>query len=217
MSVRIHNLPHIWRRLTLKKVVRRLRRVWSFEREERVYFMLPADALQLPAKNLLHKDCWEDLSLYRADPLGPSKEERLQQWRGRFARGEHSFTLADGGELVVWGWIIERQARAHMSEVHQDFDLPPNSAVLYDFYVAPGKRQSAHYQAALLQALRDAALVPGTEQIIVSVDGADEAPRWWVERMGFQHFCSLYYSRTLWWSKTWRTEPAVEPKRSTPV
>ena len=88
--------------------------------------------------------------------------------------------------------------------VKQAVDLPDGSAVIYDFYTLPEYRHRDFYQRLLMHAMQDAARMPGTQWIALSILGNDTVPRWWVERFGMEFTGSYFYRRVLWLSKKWR-------------
>jgi hypothetical protein len=193
------------RHLSLEKVRRLLRRLWSISVEERIYRMSARDAFLLPDSDLLRKDCDTDLRLFRRVVPGVFAEGLRAEWERRRAAGEHCYTRVEDDVLVSYGWMIERQLHSWLSCVQQGFEFPPNSAVVYDLYTDPKFRQSCYYQVGLAKSVRDAAAVPGTEWIYVTVLAGDRVPRWWVERLGFAYVCSLYYKRLLWKTKKWQS------------
>lgn len=167
--------------------------------------MRASDALLMPDSDLMRKDHDADLRLFREATQGVSAKARLAEWEQRRSAGEHCYTHVQDDVLVSYGWMIERQAHSWLSNVQQGFEFPPNSAVVYDFYTDPDFRQSGYYQSGVAKAVHDAATVPGTEWIYVTVLAEDRVPRWWVERLGFTYVCSLYYKRTLWKTKKWQS------------
>lgn len=198
-----HRIKGRLQRLTLKKLVRRIRRLLFEQAEDRMYRMTPAEALQLPNPALTRKDSLEDLQL--VSPPDKSREAQIEEWQKRLRSGEHCYTITRNGALVSYGWMIERQVRCYLPQVSQYFDFPPNSAVLYDFYIDLEHRRSNFYQASLIEALHDAANTPGTEWIYCAVLADDAVPRWWVERLGFTYLCSHFYKRVLWRTRKWRS------------
>jgi hypothetical protein len=191
--------------LTLAKIRNRLRRLWGYSVEERIYRISAHDALLMPDTDLLRKDCVEDLKLYRSSAPGVSEDAMRESFLKRRSAGEHCYTRVEDGVLVSYGWMIERQKRSSLSEVQQEYEFPPNTAVIYDLYTDPRYRQSGFYQACFAKTLRDAATIPGTEWIYVTVLTSNRVPLWWVERLGFSLVCSIHYERKLWTSKKWQS------------
>src|SRR4051794_19648756 len=172
------------RRLTWGKLLRRLRRIFVHSYEKHIYYMTPETALSLPASSIMSRDRVEDLELWRPMDPGQSRSEMLKEWKHRLQLGHHVYTYADKGVLICYGWMIERQKLSKVLEGLQTLELPDNCAVTYDFYTDPEYRQSDYYQSALIESFQDAARLPSTYRIYLSVHSDVKTARWWVERLG---------------------------------
>jgi len=106
---------------------------------------------------------------------------------------------------------IERQKISNVFEVEQEFELPPDTAVLFDYYTHPNARGKGLYQQSLLQGLHDAANVPGTRKVFMGVMSDNTPSRHVVEKLGFQYEGSLFKMTKFGRSKKWqtRTETSV--------
>lgn len=121
--------------------------------------------------------------------------------------GNHVYTRVEDGRLVHYGWLIERQQKSHISEVGHDFYLPPESAVLADFYTHPAARGKGLYQHSLRQMLHDAALIPGTKHIFIGVLADNGPSRHVIEKVGFEYRFS-FFARTIGGkTKRWTNAP----------
>jgi RimJ/RimL family protein N-acetyltransferase len=121
--------------------------------------------------------------------------------------GNHVYTFVEEGRLVHYGWLIERQQKSHLSEVGHDFYLPPDSAVLTDFYTHPAARGKGLYQQSLRQMLHDAALIPGTKHIFIGVLADNGPSRHVIEKVGFEYRFS-FFARTFGGkTKRWTDAP----------
>jgi RimJ/RimL family protein N-acetyltransferase len=117
------------------------------------------------------------------------------------------YTLVEDGRLVHYGWLSERQQKSNISEVEQDFYLPPESAVLADFYTHPAARGKGLYQQSLRQMLRDAALVAGTRHIFIGVMADNLPSRHVIEKVGFNYQFSFFARTVGGKTKRWSTAP----------
>jgi len=197
-------IGRLWQRLTWRAIRRRIALAFHVETEERTYRLAPADAAELPDSPDISRDRWEDLELFVPTEPRHEREAILEDWRQRRARGEHVYTKIEDGRLAAYGWVVERQKTMRLDWVKQAVDLPDGSAVIYDFYTLPEYRHRDFYQRLLMHAMQDAARMPGTQWIALSILGNDTVPRWWVERFGMEFTGSYFYRRVLWLSKKWR-------------
>jgi hypothetical protein len=149
----------------------------------------------------MNKDSLDDLRRFVPTESWHSRRQFIESAEKRLRQGGHSYTRVEDGILVSYGWMAQRQSRTYLSEARQWYELPPNTAVLYDFYTHPAYRARGFYASSLLQGLHDAAAVPGTEVIFACVLADNAAPRWWVEKFGGVYQGSLIYDKVLWYEK----------------
>ncbi len=162
------------------------------KREMRVYTFDVEKIAALPNPGLMKRNCLEDLLKYEPTEswhLTPSAFHRLSI--DRLSEGSHVYTKVEAGKLVHYGWLHERQEKSFMAEVNQYFTLPPDSAVLFDFFTHPQARGKGFYQAAMRQMLHDAGSLPNLRQVCISVLADNGASRHSIEKIGFQYKCSL--------------------------
>jgi CelD/BcsL family acetyltransferase involved in cellulose biosynthesis/RimJ/RimL family protein N-acetyltransferase len=188
------------------KVARK--RLWT-TMEMRIYSYDVELARQLSVLQLMNRDCLPDLMAYQP----------AEAWQMRFSaflnrvlmgleNGNHVYTRVEDGRLVHYGWLIERQQKSHLSEVGHDFYLPPESAVLADFYTHPAARGKGLYQHSLRQMVHDASLIAGTKHIFIGVLADNFPSRHVIEKVGFDYRFS-FFSRTIGGkTKRWTTAPA---------
>ena len=62
-----------------------------------------------------------------------------------------------------------------------------------------------------MHAMQDAAQIPGTQWIYLSILASDTVPRWWVERLDMEYCGGASYKRILWWRKTCRSIATSAP------
>lgn len=184
-------------------VKRRLLHMLYHYEESRVYFLSPAEALKLPDLQMMNKDNIDDLKRFVPTESWHSREKFVSTSLERLKRGDHCYTRCDDGILAHFGWMTERQ-RA-VPELGLWFELPPNFATINDFYTHPAFRTRGYYAPCLFQAIRDAALIPGTENIQLGFNAANTVSRWWIERIGSSYDRSIFYKKIFWIEKRWST------------
>lgn len=182
-------------------------RLWQ-TLEMRIYSYDVELARELEVPQLMKRDFLPDLLAYQP----------AEAWQMRFSvflkrvlkgleNGNHVYTRVEDGRLVHYGWLIERQQKSHISEVGHDFYLPPESAVLADFYTHPAARGKGLYQHSLRQMLHDAALIPGTKHIFIGVLADNGPSRHVIEKVGFEYRFS-FFARTIGGkTKRWTNAP----------
>ena len=198
-----HKASLVRPRSILNRLLRPIRRFCYEHREYRVY-RYAAEAVPQPVAKIMRRDCLPDLTLYMpAEAWQPPLDEFLREAAKRLEAGEHAYTFAQDGRLAHHGWLIERQQEAFISEVSQKLRLPPDSAVLYDFYTRPEHRGKGFYQRALAQMTYDAAKVPGIRHIYIGALKENLASCHAIEKAGFEHQQSLFETRRLGKIKRW--------------
>jgi len=109
--------------------------------------------------------------------------------------------------LVHYGWLIERQRKSYISEVGHEIYLPPDSAVLTDYYTHPAARGQGLYRQSLKQMLHDAALIPGTKHIFIAVLANNRPSRHVIEKVGFTYQFSLFTKKVGGRARRWDNAP----------
>jgi len=193
---------------TLKK------RLWNTG-EMRIYVMDPEAVIRLPNPQVMRRDCLEDLLCYeQAEGWQLPKDEFLRRAAAGLENGNHIYTYAEGGRLLHYGWLIERQVESILSEVGQTSYLLPDSAVLADFYTNPLARGRGLYQKSLPQMLHDAKAIPGTQRIYIGVMADNRPSRHVIEKLGFIYQYSFFERRRPTGARRWSNAP--ESARSAP-
>jgi CelD/BcsL family acetyltransferase involved in cellulose biosynthesis/RimJ/RimL family protein N-acetyltransferase len=199
--IRLRDIPAMLRR--------RLGLALRYSRELRIYEFDVVRALTLSHPGLMNRDRLQDLLAYR--PVLASEatvQAFLRDCLTRLEEGQHIYTHVQGQALAHYGWMIDRQERSHMLEVGQLMLLPADSAVLYGFYSSLAARNRGLYQAALRQMLVDAARIPGTRHIWISVLADNGASRHTIEKVGFTYRFSFFERKTLGRVQRWTNAPA---------
>ncbi len=183
--------------------------------EMRVYRMDVGAVKDVPRPpQLMRRDYLPDLMAFEtAEAWQPPVHGFLAQALEKLEGGMHAYTRAEDGRLLHYGWLVERQAKSSLSEVGQELRLPPDSAVLADFYTHPSARGRGMYRNSLCQMLHDAAAVPGTKHVYICVMADNRPSRRVIEKVGFVYQHSFFerrkFGRVARWSNA--TEPAAGP------
>ncbi len=192
-----------------RMVWRRVAPAVHYQRELRIYSYDATAAQALAAPAVMRRDHVPDILAYRPQLASEATvQEFLRHCLERLEEGQHCYTRVEDGVLAHYGWLIDRQERSYMVEVGQVLLLPPDSAVLYNFYTRQSARGRGYYQAALRQMVGDAARIPGTKQIWISVLADNGASRHTIEKVGFTYRFSFFERRTLGRVSRWTTAPA---------
>ncbi|MGI8470495.1 MAG: GNAT family N-acetyltransferase [Pyrinomonadaceae bacterium] len=187
-----HKLKFLTAKTVIKKLNARIGGAKKIPREMRIYAFDVEKISGIPNPNLMNRNRIEDLLKYEPTEswhLSASAFHRLAT--ERLSEGIHIYTKVEAGKLAHYGWMIERQEKSFISEVNQHFTMPPDSAVLFDFFTHPQARGRGFYQAALRQILHDASRIPNTRQIYIAVAADNAASRHVIEKVGFEYKCSL--------------------------
>lgn len=180
------------------------RKIYEYK-ECRIYAFDVEKIATLPQPNLLNLDSIEDLLKYSpAEGWQFTKSEFHRICLERFEAGNHVYTLVENEKLLHYGWMLERQEVSHVFEVGQDFNLPPDSAVLFDYYTDPQARGRGLYYNSLLQGLHDAAKIPNTKQVFIGVLANNKPSRHVIEKLGFVYQGSLFKETFLGKVKKWQ-------------
>jgi CelD/BcsL family acetyltransferase involved in cellulose biosynthesis len=188
-------------------------RLWR-SLEMRIYSYDVGRARELTVSQPMKRDCLPDLLAYQpAEPWQMRYNVFLKRALKGLEGGNHVYTCVEQERLVHYGWLVERQDKSHLAEVGHDFYLPPDSAVLTDFYTHPVARGKGMYQQSLPQMLHDAALIRGTKHIFIGVLADNGPSRHVIEKLGFEYRFS-FFARTIGTkTKRWSNAP---PEFTTP-
>jgi len=135
----------------------------------------------------------------------PPLDQFLREAMDRLEEGGHAYTFVENGRLVHYGWLVERQQQAAIAEIGQVFEMPPGSAVLYNFYTHPEHRGKGLYQRSLAQMAYDAANIPGTQYVYIGALKENAVSCHVIEKAGFQYQQSLFQTRRLGSLKRWQS------------
>ena len=206
--VKLQTIP----RTILKNIARKIYeskecRMYSFD-------VSKVDSLENP--NFMEVDSISDLLDYApAEGWQDTRSQFHKKVLHNFENGIHSYTHSENGKLLHYGWMVERQETSRVTEVDQEFTLPPNTTVLFDYYTHPEARGKGLYQKSLIQGLHDAAKIPETKQVFIGVLANNLASRYSIEKLGFKYEGSLFkktiFGRIRKWQK-WDRESQVQKK-----
>jgi CelD/BcsL family acetyltransferase involved in cellulose biosynthesis len=177
-------------------------------REMRVYYFPAKDVPEIEAPLPSTRDSLEDLLAYEPCEAWQSRKEFLLRCLDRIERGLHSYTHAEGGRLLQYGWLIERQEKSFVTEVHQEFEFPPRSACLYDSYTFVFARGRGLYTANIRKMLHDASRILDTDRIYALVLADNGPSRHVIEKVGFTYDCSLFEEVWFGRARRWTNAPS---------
>lgn len=147
----------------------------------------------------------EALREFEAMESWHTESEFLSSGVARIVAGEKFYSVSENGRLLHWGWLIEKQKSAFLTEVKQSTELPEHSGVLYDFYSHPGARGRGLYQRTLSTMLKHASRIPHLQYVYIFVEADNGPSRHVIEKLGFDYQYSLCRQRCLIFSRRWRT------------
>ena len=175
-------------------------RLW-YRRELRVY-SYPLDiSPSLPRPTIFQRNRVDDLQYYERSSKEQQPPEAYRKMAvERMAQGFHLYTFVDGGRLLHYCWLIERQTQGEDGWVDQVYFPPPETAVLFDHFTHPLARGKGLYFQAMCRLLHDAREVARARQAYVTVFGTNGPSRHVIEKVGFKHEGSLFKERRLMWS-----------------
>ncbi|HEV2499378.1 MAG TPA: GNAT family N-acetyltransferase [Terriglobia bacterium] len=146
-----------------------------------------------PAPAVMRRDDLNDLLRYQ--PTGatqPARREFLAKALEWLEEGRHAYTLVAGSRLALCAWLIEKGESCPLDEVRQSHPCAPNSAALVNFYIHPDDMNKELWRDSLRQMIADAASVPETQHIYLSLSGHDHVLQHIVEEAGFQPEATYY-------------------------
>jgi len=211
-SEAVAHLQHKWAHLKLTTVPPKLfkiarGRLWE-TREMRIYTYDVAAARQLRVPQMMKRDSLSDLLAYRpAEAWQPRLNRFLKSALEGLESGTHVYTYVADGRLLHYGWLIERQLKSFITEVGHDFYLPPDAAVLADFYTHLEARGRGLYRHSLSQMLHDAAMIPGTKHIFIAVLANNLPSRHVIEKVGFAYQFSFFTQQLGGKTRRWSNAP----------
>ncbi|MGH9351080.1 MAG: GNAT family N-acetyltransferase [Terriglobia bacterium] len=165
---------------------------WS-RKEARVYCLDLKSHPAPPVLAIMRRDCLVDLLRY--EPTGamqPARRKFLAKALEWLEDGRHAYTHVIEGRLAHCGWLIEKSENCPLNEVGQSHPCAPNSAVLVNFYTHPDYAEKDLFRSSLGQMLADAASVPETQQIYISLPYHDAVSQRIVEEAGFEPTASYF-------------------------
>ena len=155
---------------------------------------------------LARRDALDDVARFEPAPGTPDRTTFFKLVLARIEEGHHIYTRVEQGRLLHWGWLAERQEKALLDEVHQEFVYPSDSGVLYDFYTHPDARGRGLYRSSIRQMIADGR-ASGLARVFIFVLANNGPSRRVIETSGFSYLGSLFERQTLRQSTKWRTIP----------
>ncbi len=117
-----------------------IRRIYD-HKECRMYSIDVRKIQTLHKPNLMNRNSVSDLLKFRpVEGWQTTTSKFHQKVLENFENGIHSYSYVEGNTLLHYGWLIERQKISNVFEVEQEFELPPDTPVLFDYYTHPNAR-----------------------------------------------------------------------------
>lgn len=172
---------------------------WVFgeQREYRVYRMDAAAARSMAGAGTacalgIKVNAMADLLDFKPGESWQRADEFWEQSVARLEERHLSYTIADGGTLLHFGWLGKGQRESRVSEVDQTLKLPEGTVCLYDFYTLPAARGRGYYRANVQAMLRDISAMPEVCWIYIGVMNDNKASRHVIETLGFEYLGSMH-------------------------
>lgn len=181
------------RHLRLKTAIEWPRSVWkklSGKAEYQIYCYRADDARVETHLDSFRRDCLEDLLLFQPVDTYQTRQDFLSLCLARLEAGQHVYTWAENGCLLVACWLVERQEKSVFTELQQEYVFQPESALMYDYYLHPTIQSQGHSRSLLQQMVNDALFSYGAKQVYMNVL-ADDPLRETIEATGFTHQQSI--------------------------
>lgn len=172
--------------------------------ELRVYRHSVQSAAAFPADAIVSCGRREVLREFESTESWHSKSEFVSSGAARLVAGEKFYSVSENGLLLHWGWLIENQSSAFLTEVNQQARLPEHSGVFYDFYSHPVARGRGLNQRTLSTMLNHASQIPNLQYVYIFVEADNGPSRHVIEKLGFDYQHSLFRQRYLIFSRQWR-------------
>lgn len=112
---------------------------------------------QIPAGNAcVGRDDWSHLEGFESSERWLTRADFLRTCEQRLAAGEHVYTVAEGGRLLAYGWLVPHQERSWFPAVHQELRYPDRASVMYNAYTHPAARGRGFNTLLAAQRIADA-------------------------------------------------------------
>jgi CelD/BcsL family acetyltransferase involved in cellulose biosynthesis/GNAT superfamily N-acetyltransferase len=157
----------------------------------------------------MRRDCLQDLLLFEpVEPWQPPQHEFLREAARRLKNGYHVYTNVLDGRLVHYGWLVDKPENCSITE-GPAFTLPPNSALLFDFYTHPHYRGRGLYTKSLRQMFFDAAAEK--QHIYIFVLRNKTAEGRVIEKAGFEYEKSFFERKRFGRVSRWEGPRPLSP------
>jgi CelD/BcsL family acetyltransferase involved in cellulose biosynthesis/GNAT superfamily N-acetyltransferase len=173
-------------------IIRRLaQRLWSTT-EMRFYRLQGGEIDCRSADKSIARNSVADLLQYQpAHGTDPSKQQFTSAALSRIVSGSHVYTYVADGRLVHFGWLNPVQKKSFITEVGCEYEYPPNTAVMWDFYTLPSYRGKGLYNRSLRRILADVAAIPRIDFVYIAVLAENWPSRNTIEKVGFKYQDSI--------------------------
>lgn len=182
---------------------------WMFSRSETCIYSIPSAQVDRSASsNLIRRDALGDLLLYQAEGTSPSRRDFVAAAIARIEEGQHLYTHTENGRLVHCAFLAEGPSEEVTRNVLNGYALPRDSALILCLETFPADRADQFAPIALSAMLNDAASIPNTKNIFITIPAIDAPTRALVERLGFTREGSLFARTFFGFRRDWSSMPA---------
>jgi CelD/BcsL family acetyltransferase involved in cellulose biosynthesis len=133
---------------------------------------------------IFNVDSVADLLLYNPSrKADPSKKQFFLNALQRLEAGARVFTFTEGGVLLHCAWLGDAKSSVGIASVDRTA-LQENTCVLWNSYTHPTASARSLQKYSVAQRLQDAAVLPGTQAILVRIDADDLEAKHFIEEAG---------------------------------
>jgi len=180
------------KRITIKSVLNKIHSFIPKLSEMRIYYHTVASAQKHSSPGRMKKNNITDLLKYTPIETWQNKQSFCYDALNRFEKNIHSYTLSSNNKLLHYGWLVEQQTEAFISEVQHHYKWPEHSTILYDFYTDPDARGQGLYQENVRHMLSEACASSETKNICISALASNKPSCYVIEKLGFEYIESLF-------------------------
>ncbi len=198
--------------ITRAQAAEKLLQEFRHPSELRLYRVSSENVPQLEPTQRMSRDKIEELLVFQPAARRPTRENVMSLALKRIEHEHHVYTSVEHEQLLYYAWLATPRETFFFPEVAQEFQFPPGSALLFDFYMQPQVQEGEFHQTALRQMFHDAIAISGITQVYIAVSSDNQLLRQTVEEMGCTYESSLFKARSSEKLKQGTSEQASEGK-----
>lgn len=134
---------------------------------------------------VVNRNHFPDLEKFQQNESWLSRSTFLAEARSRIDQGMWCYTIVIDGVLAHYCWVVPNQAFSWLTLVEQQFDYPPNSAIMFNAYTHPHFRGRGLYYQSLLQKMDDAAGLLNASHMFTAVERSTYPTKKNLKKAGF--------------------------------